>query len=64
MIPQEERRITIPEGVYLALEDMAANERKKTDNEVIKALITPKSLAQKILAMATRRGTNDHPRET
>lgn len=55
MIPQEERRITIPEDVYIGLDVMAANERKKTPNEVIKAMITPKSLAQKILATSVKR---------
>lgn len=47
----EDRRLVIPEGVYLALEDMAA-ERRKTVDEIIKPLITPKSVAQKILALA------------
>jgi hypothetical protein len=37
--------------IYLKLEDMAAEKRKKAD-EIIKPLITPKSLAQKILAVA------------
>jgi hypothetical protein len=54
-IPQEERRITIPEDVYLNLEMMAAQERQNAPNIVIKAMITPKSLAQKILATATSR---------
>ena len=52
IIPVEERRIIIPEKVYLALEELAANERKKNSNPVIKAMITPKSVAQKILAVA------------
>ncbi len=51
-IPVEDRRLIIPELVYLRLEDIAANERKKNDNPVIKAMITPKSVAQKILAVA------------
>jgi hypothetical protein len=55
-IPVEDRRIVIPETVYLRLEDMAADERKKTDNPVIKAMITSKSMAQKILAVAVERG--------
>lgn len=55
-IPVEDRRIVIPEGVYLLLEDMAANERKKTVNPVIKEMITPKSLAQKILSVAVGKG--------
>ena len=51
-IPVEDRRIVIPEMVYLRLEDMAADERKKTDNPVVKAMITSRSMAQKILAVA------------
>jgi hypothetical protein len=51
IIPVEDRRLIIPESVYLKLEDMAAEKRKKAD-EIIKPLITPKSLAQKILAVA------------
>jgi uncharacterized membrane protein len=50
-IPVEDRRLIIPESVYLALEDMAAEKRKNAD-EIIKPLITPKSVAQKILALA------------
>jgi hypothetical protein len=50
-IPVEDRRLIIPESVYLALEDMAAEKRKKAE-EYVKPLITPKSLAQKILALA------------
>lgn len=50
VIPVEDRRLIIPEKVYLGLEDMAANERKKIKVDVIKAMITPKSLAQKLLA--------------
>jgi len=55
LIPQEDRRIVIPDKVYLGLEDMAANERKKVKDEVIKAMITPKSLAQHIIANAVKR---------
>jgi hypothetical protein len=51
IIPVEDRRLIIPESVYLKLEDMAAEKRKKAD-EIIKPLITPKSLAQKIIAVA------------
>ena len=51
-----DRRIVIPEKVYLGLEEIAANERKKVDNPVIKAMITPASVAQHILAVATKRG--------
>jgi hypothetical protein len=51
IIPVEDRRLIIPESVYLKLEDMAAEKRKKAD-DIIKPLITPKSLAQKILAVA------------
>lgn len=50
-IPAENRCLIIPEVIYLKLEDMAAEKRKKAD-EIIKPLITPKSLAQKILAVA------------
>ena len=56
VIPVEDRRIVIPDKVYLALEDIAANERKKNNNPVIKAMITPKSVAQKILAVAVEQG--------
>ena len=56
IIPVEDRRIVIPEVVYLRLEDMAANERKKTSNPLVKEMITPKSLAQKILALAAGKG--------
>ena len=49
------RRLDIPLKVYLILEDMAMEERKKVDNELIKAMITPKSLAQHILAEATQK---------
>ena len=55
-IPVEDRRLVIPESVYLVLEDMAAAERKKNNNPVIKEMITPKSVAQKILAVAAKRG--------
>jgi hypothetical protein len=51
-IPVEDRRLIIPESVYLDLEDMAAEKRKKAD-EFTKALITPLSLAQKILLVVT-----------
>lgn len=51
IIPVEDRRLIIPESVYLKLEDMASEKRKKAD-EIIKPLITPKSLAQKLLAGA------------
>jgi hypothetical protein len=50
-IPVEDRRLVISEKTYLALEDMAAEKRKKAD-EIAKPLITPKSLAQHILAVA------------
>lgn len=55
IIPVEDRRIVIPEIVYLGLEELAASERKKVDNPVIKAMITPKSVAQKILAVAVEK---------
>ena len=48
-----DRRIVIPEMVYLRLEEIAANERKKVDNPLVKEMITPLSVAQKILAVAT-----------
>jgi hypothetical protein len=51
IIPEEDRTIVVSEKTYLKLEDMAAEKRKKAD-EIIKPLITPKSLAQKILAVA------------
>jgi hypothetical protein len=54
VIPVEDRRLVIPEKVYLGLEDMAAKRRKKAD-DIIKPLITPKSVAQKILALAVSR---------
>jgi hypothetical protein len=50
-IPLEDRQLIISESTYLGLEDMAAEKRKKA-NEIQKPLITPKSLAQKILALA------------
>jgi uncharacterized membrane protein len=50
-IPLEDRQLIISESTYLGLEDMAAEKRKKAD-EIIKPLITPKSVAQKILALA------------
>jgi hypothetical protein len=55
VIPVEDRRIVIPDKVYLGLEEFAASERKKTKNPVIQEMITPKSLAQKILAMAVQK---------
>jgi hypothetical protein len=51
IIPVEDRRLVIPESVYLALEDMAAEERK-TASEISKPLITPRSTAQHILSVA------------
>ena len=51
-IPVEDRRLLISEKTYLILEDMAAEERK-TASEISKPLITPKSTAQHILAVAT-----------
>ena len=54
-IPQKTRQITIAPETYLALEDLAAKEREKTSNELIKAMITPRSYAQKILAAFVKR---------
>jgi len=51
LIPLEDRQLIIPESIYLGLEDIAAEKRKKAD-ELIKPLITPKSVAQKLLALA------------
>ena len=50
IIPVEERRLIIPEDVYLRLEDMAA-EKRKTADDIAKPLITAKSTAQHILAV-------------
>lgn len=58
-IPVEDRRLIIPEKVYLILENMAAEERK-TASEISKPLITPKSTAQHILAVATERHKRGH----
>ena len=49
MIPESERTLVIPEDVYLALEESAAECRKGADNIVSQSLITPKSMAQRIL---------------
>ena len=46
MIPQLERRITIPEDVYVALGEIAAKERQKIKDPLFKKMITEKSLAQ------------------
>ena len=54
IIPVEDRRLVIPESVYLALEDIAAEKRKVAD-EISKPLITPKSLAQHILSVAVKK---------
>jgi hypothetical protein len=53
-IPVEDRRLIISESTYLGLEDIAAEKRKKAD-DIIKPMITPKSVAQKILALAVER---------
>jgi hypothetical protein len=52
MIPQDQRRLTIPEDVYLRLEEIAAEERKGKA-EIIASMITPLSLAQSILRYVT-----------
>jgi hypothetical protein len=54
IIPVEERRLLIPEQVYLVLEDIAAEKRKFAD-EISKPLITPKSVAQHALSLYTRK---------
>lgn len=48
-IPAEDRTIVIPADVYLALEDYAADKRKGMPNELMAAIVTPKSAAQSIL---------------
>ena len=55
-IPESDRTLIIPEKVYLALEDIAFGKRKKESVPLIKAMITPKSVAQKILAVAVEQG--------
>ncbi len=54
-IPESDRTLIIPERVYFALEDMAADERKKVKGKGVienlkRSMITPKSLAQQMLA--------------
>ena len=61
-IPVEDRKLIIPESVYLELEDMAAEKRKKAD-EFVKPLITPLSMAQKILLVVTTREKNKRKQE-
>jgi hypothetical protein len=56
----EDRHLVIPETIYLKLEDMAADLRKKEDSPFVKSLITPKSTAQHILAVATERHKRGH----
>jgi len=51
-IPEADRTLIIAEKTYLWLEDKAASERKKIKNPLLKRLRTPKSVAQKILAVA------------
>lgn len=55
MIPQLERRITIPEDVYVALGEIAAKERQKIKDPLFKKMITEKSLAQHILLDEVKR---------
>lgn len=50
-IPESDRTLIIAEKTYLWLEDKAASERKKIKNPLLKQLRTPKSVAQKILAV-------------
>jgi hypothetical protein len=47
----EDYHLIISEKTYLGLEDIAAEKRKKAD-EIIKPMITPKSVEQKLLALA------------
>lgn len=49
MMTQDERRLTIPEDVMVALNKYAAVERKRQKNPMIAELITGKSIAQHIL---------------
>jgi hypothetical protein len=49
MIPESDRTIIIPEHIYLILEEMAAEERKREKNPVLKSLKTPLALAQRML---------------
>jgi hypothetical protein len=58
-IPVEDRRLIIPEQVYLTLEDIAA-EKRKTADEIAKPLITPRSTAQHILSVAVERYKRGH----
>lgn len=46
---QTERRLTIPEDVYNALQRYSSEEKKRMKNPAIAELITPLSLAQHIL---------------
>jgi len=55
-IPESDRTLIIAEKTYLWLEDKAASERKKIKNPLLKQLRTPKSVAQKILAVAVEQG--------
>jgi hypothetical protein len=48
-IPQDDKRITPPDEVFLAYEEFAADERKKQKNEFARSLITAKSAMQHVL---------------
>ena len=48
IIPVEDRRIVIPEDVYLALEEYAAKSRKALPKE-LQATMTAKSAAQSVM---------------
>ena len=52
MIPTTTRTLIIPEHTYLLLEECAADLRKKQDNELLKELITPLSVAQRLIVVA------------
>ena len=62
-VPQVLRRITMPQDVYLAYEDIAADLRKKADNELVAELITPISVAQKVLKTFAARQARSRKRE-
>ena len=49
MIPDSDRTPILPERVYLRLEDMAADERKKEKNPLVRDMKTRRALAQRVL---------------
>ena len=54
-IPESDRTLVLSSKLYLALEDWASEERKKTKEPLIKELITPLSLAQKLISVQCRK---------